>query len=71
MITKEKEFLHNIATPIATAKFLLETIVDDLSNRQDANSSDVEMLKNISLALDKVTLLLSERRIIIQANDLK
>lgn len=58
----EREFLHDLATPISTALFLADCVLDRLQSRSDVDQEDRAELTKIYEALEKVTQLLEKRR---------
>lgn len=58
----EREFLHDLASPIGTAIFLVDAALDNMQSRADANSDDVMQLVDAYQALEKVKKILQERR---------
>lgn len=62
MSASERKFLHDIATPLATAIFILETLKEDLVIAHGKDSPVVEMLGELEKAMAKSRDLLTERR---------
>lgn len=58
----EREFLHNIATPLGAAVLLCDSALEDMQNRTDVDPDDLLRLSGISQALEKLSHLLKERR---------
>lgn len=58
----EREFLHNLASPLSTAIFLVDAALDNIQSRPEANADDVMQLVDAYQALERVKMLLQERR---------
>lgn len=58
----EREFLHDVATPLGTAMFLTDSALEDIQARPDADPDDIMRLGKIFQALEQIKMLLSERR---------
>ncbi len=56
----EREFLHDISTPVATALFLIDSLLDNSSEVQD------DKLKKLQIKLEEIKVHIESRR-----NDLK
>ena len=57
---KEREFLHDLASPIATAKLLLEAAIEDCEAAGD--EAGEARLKKVMAAVEKISTLLTDRR---------
>lgn len=57
----ERKFLHDIASPIGTALFLLDAIVE-VSQSQALSAEDLELVKKAFDSLIRVKELLHDRR---------
>ncbi|OFZ19528.1 MAG: hypothetical protein A2X94_12560 [Bdellovibrionales bacterium GWB1_55_8] len=60
-MTNERAFLHSVANPLATAKFILEMVVEDFAARENDQDLLVQ-LNQVVEAVDQATKLLSDRR---------
>lgn len=58
----EREFLHRIATPLGTALFLVDLLLDNMQSRKDCDPTELKHLGNALKALDEIRHLLSSRR---------
>jgi hypothetical protein len=58
----ERGFLHDLATPLGAAIFLTDSVLEDLRSRVGTDPDDVLRLAGISQALERVNILLRERR---------
>ncbi|MDZ4675946.1 MAG: hypothetical protein SGI74_00420 [Oligoflexia bacterium] len=56
----EREFLHAVASPLAAALFLIDIILENASNQNDAATS--VQIQRLKKSLNTITLLLQERR---------
>ena len=63
----EREFLHDLATPIGTALFLADCMMDRLQSRLDVDPEEKTELTKIYEALEKITKMLYQRREILIA----
>lgn len=61
----EKDFLHDLATPLSTAIFLVQTLQEDLKSYPEL-IGHMESLKEMEKALERVTDLLRNRRSLIE-----
>lgn len=55
---EEREFLHDLATPLATALYLTDSLLDSLKEE----GRDPTQIENIVKALETLRLLLENRR---------
>jgi hypothetical protein len=58
----EREFLHDVAGALGIAFFLTDAVIDSMSARPDANPEELGHLKKSYEALQKVKVLLHNRR---------
>jgi hypothetical protein len=58
----EREFLHDIASPIGTAILLGDSLLEDFQNRSTTDPDDLTRLVGIFQSLEKIQGLLEERR---------
>ena len=58
----EREFLHDLATPIGTALFLVDCMMDRMQSRADVCEDERVELTKIYEALRKITKMLHNRR---------
>lgn len=58
----EREFLHDLSTPIGTALLLTDSLLDDVQNRANVDPDDLMRLSEIYNALEKITNSLKNRR---------
>lgn len=60
--SSEREFLHNLASPIGAAVFLTEAILDGMQSRSGVDPDDLLQIRHIYEALEQVKKLLQQRR---------
>ena len=58
----EREFLHDIATPLGTAMLLADSLLEEIQERKEADPDDVMRLGEIYKALNHLQELLVGRR---------
>lgn len=58
----EREFLHDMATPLGTAMLLTDSILEDFQGRDGNDPDDLMRLKEIFQSLEKLNVMLSKRR---------
>jgi hypothetical protein len=58
----EREFLHNIATPIASAYLIIDMIMDHMQNSPGADPELVDLALTAFRAIDEVRQKLHDRR---------
>lgn len=58
----EREFLHDIASPIATASLGVDMVIDTLQNCADTDQILIQQLLLTHQALERVVSMLRERR---------
>ena len=71
MKSAERKFLHDIATPLATAIFILDTLKEDLLASNGKDSPLIQMTEELEKALNKTRDLLAERREILISQENK
>jgi len=57
----ERQFLHDLATPLTTAFFILDVVLDDLQKESPPHSS-CPRLAQAYAAVEKIRILLQNRR---------
>ena len=50
----ERKFIHDIATPLATALFLTEMLLENIKSRPDAAPEDLSSLRKIHEVVGKM-----------------
>ena len=60
--TGERSFLHDLASPIGTAIFLLDVIIEEMQERSGGIPDELPRIEQTYAALEKVRELLAERR---------
>lgn len=60
--TNERKFLHDLGSPLGTAIFIAEALLDDLQVRAGTNPDDLMQLKELYSALDRVRKIIEARR---------
>ena len=58
----EREFLHNIASPIASAYLIIDMIMDYMQNSPNADPALVELALTAHRAIEQVRQRLEDRR---------
>lgn len=58
----ERQFLHDLATPIGTALFLSDSLRDNLESNNSVDAESLQQIKLIYESLNKVSGLLHARR---------
>lgn len=58
----EREFLHNLASPLSTALFLVDALLDSVQKRATGDPGELEQVIKIYKSLDKIKNLLKDRR---------
>ena len=57
----ERTFIHDLASPLSTAIFLLDMVVEDLQSRQGGVPEELTGVVKAYSALERIRTLLSER----------
>ncbi len=60
-VKEERKFIHDVSSPLMVAIGMLDVGTDILEKKQDIESAQVK-LEKVKRALDKLTLILKERR---------
>lgn len=63
---EERNFLHDLATPLGVALLLTDSILDDLQNRPNSDPDDLMRLVETYQALEKLNQLIQKRREILK-----
>ena len=63
----EREFLHDLASPLGTAMLLADSLLEDLQERTSIDPDDVMRMVDIHQALERLSKLLKNRREILIA----
>jgi hypothetical protein len=58
----EREFLHDLASPIATALFITDAVLEGIQARSHTDPEELIQVKQLYDALEKARSLLHERR---------
>lgn len=58
----EREFLHALATPLGTAVFLVDAVLDAIQSKAGSDPDEVVQITQIYDALERMKKLLQERR---------
>lgn len=61
-VTDEKKFLHEISNPISTVFLMVDSVLESMSNRPDANKDELEQLKKAMDSLVRINTLIQNRR---------
>ena len=61
-IAEERQFLHAMATPLATMSLLIESIIENAEAQPNPNSNEVARLQQLHQLLQRVNNLLRDRR---------
>jgi len=62
MTRKERRFLHDLATPLSTLSFLLNSFLERARERPGVESGAIEAMERAMGSVEKIALLLRERR---------
>ncbi len=67
MIENERKFIHEVASPVAAALFIVESLVEESSDETTPLSRESlkTQLKTVFAALTKVTQILKDRRAVL------
>jgi hypothetical protein len=65
---EERQFLHDIASPLGTAMFLVDAVLEDLTSKPNPDADEVAQMNAIYQALQSIQKLLQERREILIRN---
>lgn len=65
----ERQFLHDLASPLGTAMLLTEIIKEDIQKGIQNVAEGVENLESIYKALEKIKFLIHERREILMKSE--
>ncbi len=58
----EAEFLHTMATPLATAIIIVDSIQENLITKLNSEAEEVKLLKDLMAMLEQIRTLLRDRR---------
>lgn len=58
----ERDFLHNLATPLATAYMAIDVALEMMRARKDADKEELEQLTSAFEALEKLNSMVIHRR---------
>jgi hypothetical protein len=60
--TAERKFLHDIASPVGTAIFVLDMVLDSMKSRTDANAAELAQTQQVFEVLNQIKKAIDERR---------
>ncbi|MEW6055486.1 MAG: hypothetical protein AB1540_02645 [Bdellovibrionota bacterium] len=60
--TEERKFLHDIASPVGTAIFVLDMVLDSMKNRPNANPDELAQAQQVFDVLGQIKKKIEERR---------
>ena len=58
----ERKFLHDIASPLGTAIFVMDSLLDGIQSRAGGNKDDLDQACQVYEALEKIKKMLQDRR---------
>ncbi|MGZ3686868.1 MAG: hypothetical protein ACXWPM_04195 [Bdellovibrionota bacterium] len=61
-MSEEKAFLHDIASPIGSALFIADMLLENLEKRAAEDPQSADLARKLLLSLTKVTELIEARR---------
>ncbi len=68
-VKEERKFLHDISTPISSVFFLLDMVIEKLSQDQSHNEEELKMLNTATKSMNTVKDLIQKRREILIERD--
>ena len=60
--SREREFIHAMASPLAGIEMILESVLEDITDKGDDPEGYGERVKDALTGLEKMKILLKERR---------
>ena len=67
-LSEERSFLHDIASPLGTAMFLVDALLEDLESKPSPDADGLAQVRAIYQALQSIQKLLQARREILIRN---
>jgi len=64
---EERKFLHDIASPVGTAIFVTDILLDSMKERPDVNAEELTQVKQIADLLENVKKMIEARRAVLIA----
>jgi hypothetical protein len=61
-MNNERVFLHDIASPLGAAMFIMDSVIDDLKDRPIPDEEAIQQLVQVQQALEKLKLILQNRK---------
>ena len=58
----EKKFLHEISNPVSTVFLMVDSVLDSMGKRADADKDELEQLKKAMNSLTRINGLIQDRR---------
>ena len=62
---EEREFLHDVSGPLGTVIFLVDSLLENMQSRADANPTELMQLTDVFRELQKVKQILHDRRAVL------
>lgn len=60
--SREREFIHAMASPLAGIEMILESVLEDITDKGDDSDGYSERVRDALSGLEKMKILLKERR---------
>lgn len=60
--SREREFIHAMASPLAGIEMILESVLEDITDKGDDSDGYGERVRDALSGLEKMKILLKERR---------
>lgn len=60
--TEERKFLHDIASPVGTAIFVLDMALESMRSGSDTNAEELAQIQQVFDLLDKIKKTIEQRR---------
>jgi hypothetical protein len=60
--TPEIKFLHDISSPVSTAIFVMDMVLDNMKKRPEVNSEELAQTQQVFSLLDQIKKSIEERR---------
>ena len=58
----ERKFLHDIASPVGTALFVVDMVLDSMGSRSDVSAEELTQIKQVYEMLEKIKKTIEQRR---------
>jgi hypothetical protein len=59
---EETEFIHSIATPLAAAILIVDSLQETMRENEPSNTAELKLVENLVTALEQIRTLLRLRR---------